>query len=73
MIKHILFGFFIIFGSVADLHLAQTGSDPYLRATDLQNLPEPSIDTSLFPLNCSIHIEEWQPLEYSFGGHAAST
>jgi N-acetylneuraminic acid mutarotase len=49
------------------------GADPYLRATDLQNLPEPSIDTSLYPLNCSLHVEEWLPLSFSFAGQAASS
>lgn len=49
------------------------GADPYVRATDLQNLPEASIDASLYPLNCSLHVEEWLPLSFSFAGHAASS
>ncbi len=53
--------------------IAITGADPYLRATDLQNLPEASIDASLYPINCSIHVEEWLPLSFSFAGQAASS
>ena len=63
---------FSLFFLVLVTELATSNSDPYIRSTDLQNLPEPSIDASLYPINCSIHVEEWLPLSFSFPGHVAT-